>query len=156
MSPFSRTEAFQRWLDAYGADHLHPRTHQTHALGIPLVVLSLMGFLNLIPGHRMLFGVGFGWTEVVLAAVLAFYGHHDLRIALVAAPMGAMLIVLSRMVPPLGHAAIFVLSWMLQLWGHLVWEKNRPAFFKNALQLLIGPAFFLAELLRIQRAPART
>lgn len=28
--------------------------------------------------------------------------------------------------------------------------------FKNTLQLLIGPAFFLAELLRIQRASVRT
>lgn len=155
MSPFARTEAFQRWLDAYGADHLHPRTHQTHALGIPLVILSLMGFLNLLPGHRMLFGVTFGWTEAVLAAVLAFYGHHDLRIALTAAPLGAILAVLSRMIPTSGHGVLFVLSWVLQLWGHVVWEKNRPAFFKNAVQLLIGPAFFVAGLLRIQRASVK-
>lgn len=156
MSPFTRTEAFQRWLDAYGADHLHPRTLHTHALGIPLVVLSLMGFLNLIPGQRMLFGVGFGWTEIALALVLAFYGHHDLRIALVAAPMGAVLIVLSRLIPTPGHIAIFAVSWILQLWGHFVWEKNRPAFSKNVLQLLIGPAFLVAELLRIQHDPVRT
>lgn len=156
MSPFARSEVFQRWLDAYGADHRHPRTLQTHALGIPLVVLSLMGFLNVLPGHRLLFGVAFGWTEVVLAALLAFYGHHDLRLALIAAPLGAVLIVVSRLIPTSGHVGIFLLSWVLQLWGHMVWEKNRPAFFKNALQLLIGPAFLLAELLRIRHASVRT
>lgn len=156
MNPFARTQAFQQWLDAYGADHVQPRTVQTHALGIPLVVLSLMGFLNLLPGSRLLFGVAFGWTEAALALVLAFYGHHDLRIALVAAPLGAILIVLSRMIPTWGHLAIFGLAWSLQLVGHAVWEKNRPAFLKNALHLLIGPAFLLAEGFRIQRASVRT
>lgn len=155
MHPFARTEAFQRWLDAYGADHRHPRTHQTHALGIPLVVLSVMGLLHQIPGERLIFGVAFGWPEAALALVLAFYGHHDLRIALLAAPCGAVLAVLSRLIPFGGHVALFVLSWVLQLWGHMVWEKNRPAFFKNVLQLLVGPAFFLAELMGIRHGSVR-
>jgi uncharacterized membrane protein YGL010W len=36
-----------------------------------------------------------------------------------------------------------------------VYEKNRPAFFKNMLHLLVGPLFLMNDLLRIRRpAPA--
>jgi uncharacterized membrane protein YGL010W len=36
--------------------------------------------------------------------------------------------------------------------GHAVYEKNRPAFFKNLLHLLVGPLLFrMNELLRIRR-----
>ncbi len=153
MDGFRRSPQFQAWLEAYDADHRHPWTHRTHALGIPMVILSVMGFVNLIPGHRVLWGVTLGWSELALATVIAFYAQHDLRIALAAAPAGAALAVLSRRIPWTGHAAIFVLSWVLQLLGHGVWERNRPAFFKSVVQLLVGPAYFLARLMGNLRAP---
>lgn len=146
MSLFQRSPTFQRWLEAYAADHRHPWTHRTHALGVPLVLLSAFGFLNQIPGHRMVWGVSLGWSEVALATVIAFYAVHDLALALLAAPCGAVLSVASRAIPLVGHEAIFVSSWALQILGHVVWEKNRPAFLKNLVQLLVGPAFFLAKL----------
>jgi len=33
-----------------------------------------------------------------------------------------------------------------QLAGHVVWEKNSPAFLQNLLQALVGPLFFVAVL----------
>jgi len=36
-----------------------------------------------------------------------------------------------------------------------VYERNRPAFFKNLVHLMVGPLFLMNELLRVRRsAPA--
>ena len=153
MNLFTRTPEFQRWLDAYDADHAHPWTHRTHAVGIPLVVLSTMGFMNLLPGHGWIWGLRVGWTEVALSLLIAFYAHHDLRIALLGAPLGAALAVGSRLIAWPWHSGIFILAWGIQVFGHAVWEKNRPAFFTNLVQLLVGPAYFLAACLGIRSTP---
>jgi len=51
--------------------------------------------------------------------------------------------------------AAFLTGWIFQAIGHAVYEKNRPAFFKNLLHLLVGPLFLANELLKIRRvAPA--
>jgi uncharacterized membrane protein YGL010W len=53
----------------------------------------------------------------------------------------------------LGLAA-FVVGWIFQAVGHAVYEKNRPAFFKNLLHLLVGPLFLMNELLKVRRVAA--
>jgi len=40
----------------------------------------------------------------------------------------------------------FVLGWVFQLFGHIVFEKRRPALADNLFQLIIGPLFLCAEL----------
>ncbi|MDQ5872777.1 MAG: DUF962 domain-containing protein, partial [Acidobacteriota bacterium] len=47
--------------------------------------------------------------------------------------------------------AAFVIGWVFQAIGHAVYEKNRPAFFKNLQHLLVGPLFLVNELLRVRR-----
>ncbi len=49
-------------------------------------------------------------------------------------------------------AAAFVVGWIFQAVGHAVYEKNRPAFFRNLLHLLVGPLFLVNELLGVRRA----
>jgi uncharacterized membrane protein YGL010W len=138
-----RSEALRGWFSDYAKDHRHPMTHRTHALCIPLIVMTALGFLNLIPGHRELFGVRLGWGEGALAAVLAFYAVHDAKLAFIAAPLGAVLAATTHFLPWWALLAIAVPSWILQLAGHAIWEKNKPSFATNLVQLLIGPAFFL-------------
>jgi uncharacterized membrane protein YGL010W len=49
----------------------------------------------------------------------------------------------------------FGVGWVFQAVGHTVYEKNRPAFFKNLVHLLVGPLFLMNEILRVRRrAPA--
>jgi uncharacterized membrane protein YGL010W len=49
--------------------------------------------------------------------------------------------------------AAFAVGWIFQGVGHAVYEKNRPAFFRNLLHLLVGPLFLMNELLKV-RHPA--
>jgi len=43
---------------------------------------------------------------------------------------------------------LFIGGWILQFIGHTVFEKRRPAFTDNLIQLLIGPLFFVIEILK--------
>ncbi|MDT7602068.1 MAG: hypothetical protein QOF61_65 [Acidobacteriota bacterium] len=42
--------------------------------------------------------------------------------------------------------ALFVLGWVLQFAGHLI-EGNQPAFFRNPIYLLVGPAWLARRAL---------
>ena len=41
--------------------------------------------------------------------------------------------------------ALFVIGWIFQFVGHAI-EGNQPAFFKNPMYLLVGPAWFLRRV----------
>ena len=47
----------------------------------------------------------------------------------------------------------FAVGWVFQGIGHAVYEKNSPAFLKNLVHLMVGPAFLLNELLKIRPVP---
>jgi uncharacterized membrane protein YGL010W len=40
---------------------------------------------------------------------------------------------------------LFIVGWIFQFAGHLI-EGNRPAFFKNPMYLLVGPAWLFRRL----------
>lgn len=146
MDLFRRTDRMQRWLDWYGADHRNPVNHAIHIVCIPLIVFSALGFMGL--GHHWtFFGVPFGLPELALAALLAFYAQHDLKLALLAVPIGAVMAVLARHLPWQAHAGIFAAAWIAQFIGHGAFEKNRPSLMANLISLVVAPAFLLDGLL---------
>ena len=53
---------------------------------------------------------------------------------------------IGRMVPVWGVVAIAISGWLIQLAGHLVWEKKQPSFLTNLVHALVGPLFFVAVL----------
>ncbi len=42
------------------------------------------------------------------------------------------------------------MGWIFQGIGHAVYEKRSPAFLRNLVHLLVGPAFLVNEALRIR------
>jgi uncharacterized membrane protein YGL010W len=53
--------------------------------------------------------------------------------------------------------ALFVVGWIFQFLGHAI-EGNQPAFFKNPMYLLVGPAWLLRRIgsaLGLTKAPDR-
>ena len=118
--------------------------------GSRLIVFGLLSFLARVP----LVGV---WTASELLVVLAFgfYSALDFPLALAVLGYASILDVAARAAGswPLGLAA-FAAGWVLQGIGHAVYEKNRPAFLRNLVHLLVGPAYLVAEALGIRRATA--
>ena len=139
-----------RLFDDYAAYHRHPANKMTHYIGVPLIILTLVGLLS-----RLSVGPVSLAVPVAVAAIL-----YNLRFSAKLTIPFAGFVVLSFLVTP--ALPVFVLwvgflgGWALQFVGHYVYEKKSPAFFKNLQQLLVGPLWLLAEATsRRERTPAR-
>jgi len=137
-------------IDALLADYAS--SHRTrgnllcHAIGITLIVFGVLSLLNTVP----LIGV---WTlsEALLAALFLFYVALDPMLAVAVVGVTAILDLAARAI---GNwrvgAAAFVVGWIFQAIGHAVYEKTSPAFFRNLVHLLVGPAYLVNEAMHIR------
>lgn len=144
----ARTEQMDRWLRQYAGDHVHPVNHRIHQVCIPLILLSVVGLLQLLPGKAVVYGIQLGWGDGALMALLAFYSHHDLKLAFAAVPGAIGLALLLRLLPWPAHAFLFAAGWIAQLIGHAKYEGNKPTLTANLVALLVAPAFLLDEAIR--------
>ncbi|MBI2422101.1 MAG: DUF962 domain-containing protein [Candidatus Hydrogenedentes bacterium] len=139
-------------MSFYEAYHKHPLNKLTHFVGIPAIIFSI-----LIPMSWL--GVSFGGNTITLAivfvfVVLGYYFRLDMVFGLAMAAFIVPLLALAHHVAQnwtLGNGALLFLAafaggWILQLAGHVVFEKRRPALADNLFQLVIGPIFLCAEL----------
>lgn len=129
----------------YAAAHATDGNRRCHAVGIPLIIAAIV----LAATRVRLFGP---WTlaePMIAAAFLAQFpldGPSALVVLVfeVAADLAARLI--PGAAPALGAAAgLFALGWIFQFVGHLAFEKNRPAFARNLVHLLVGPLWIAAK-----------
>jgi uncharacterized membrane protein YGL010W len=139
-----------RRVDALLADYaLAHRTRGNilcHAVGITLIVFGLFAMLARIP-------VAPGWTaaEVVIAFAGLYYLWLDVPLGIAVTLAAVLLDFAARRTGDwrVGGVA-FVVGWIFQGIGHAVYEKSSPAFLRNLVHLLIGPAFLVNEALRIR------
>lgn len=132
----------QQWLDEYGADHRNLTNQKVHLICVPLIFLSVVAFLYLIPLEVS--GIRLG--DVVLPLVLFWYVFLGYKpffimaaqvIAAVSITIGALVTIGTEGAWIL-FGSIFVLAWIGQFWGHKQ-EGRKPSFFKDLQYLLIGP-----------------
>ena len=135
-------------LADYGSSHRTRGNLVCHALGITLILFGIFSMLATIP-------LAGGWTASEALVGLAFlvYAALDLPVALGVLGYAAVLDLAARALANWRvGAAAFVAGWIFQAIGHAVYEKNRPAFFRNLVHLLIGPAYLVVEALGLRRA----
>jgi len=138
-------------MSFYEAYHKHPLNKLTHFIGIPAIVFSI--FIPLSWPAIALDGATITLGMLVLAAALAYYFYLDRAFG---AAMTVILIPLlyaahyvaqqSWTVGIATFLACFVGGWIVQIVGHVVFEKRRPALMDNLFQLVIGPVFLCAEV----------
>ncbi len=131
----------------YADSHQHPTNRLTHKIAIPLIVfhvLAMLDWVKLLPiggtGYQLSLG------HVVLAAAVGWYAWMDVKLAAIMAVACAVCFPLGWITPRWLVVTLAVCAWLVQLAGHVVWEKRQPAFFRNLLQALVGPLFFVAVL----------
>lgn len=133
------------WLEEYGVSHRNATNEVLHIICVPLIVLSLLGFLWSLPSPRM------NWAVITALVALAYYFALSPRLALgVALAFALMLPVvvwLGTLPWPLwaSSLAIFLAAWVGQFVGHAI-EGQRPSFFKDLQFLLIGPLWLVMKL----------
>lgn len=148
----------QQYLADYAVSHQHPLNQKIHIVCVPAIFFSTLGLLWAIPVGRWL-GAPAAWAEWINGATLLavpsmiFY----LRLSLGSFAMMALWFALSvagilaiRSAGwPLAWicAAIWVIAWAVQFYGHKV-EGAKPSFADDLVFLLIGPLFVMDKLRR--------
>ena len=143
-------KSLQANLTQYAAYHRDRRNIATHFVGVPMIVFAIV--LALATVAFPVANVAVTLAAVVSIAACLHYFSLDrifgvtMTLVLFAMCAGASEITARYGVGlSLGlAAAIFVVGWALQFWGHK-FEGMKPAFFDDAKQLLIGPLFVCAE-----------
>ena len=146
----------QRWLDEYGESHQHPLNQKIHWICVPLIMLSLVALLSLLPLKLAMLNQypilnHSGLLLVVIASLYYFFLSIPLFAGMI--PVSALMLFavdFLALVPlPLWQTAtaIFVLAWIGQFYGHKI-EGKKPSFLKDVQFLLIGPLWLLSKLYR--------
>lgn len=143
------------WLTEYGASHQNPTNKLLHWVCVPPIVLTVLGFISLIPVPSALAALwsDFNWVYVALLLALIYYWLLSPPLALGMIPVVILMLwLLAGMAAlpwPLWASclAVFVVTWIGQFIGHHV-EGVRPSFFKDLQFLLIGPLWLLAFVYR--------
>jgi len=125
--------------------------HQTkgnklfHRLGIPLIMLSLIG---------MLARAGVGYLNAAVALIVVsevVYFLLEWRLAIAMLLVSVAFYFAGAALPLWVNVALFVLGWIFQFIGHSRYEHNSPAFLTNFLHLLVGPLWILNDVVPVVR-----
>ena len=150
-------KSVHQWIQEYGKSHQNPRNKAIHWVCVPLIMLSLLSLISLIPfpiDSIKLFitktnAIELNWTFLFLAFSIIFYLRLSISIAigmlLVAVLMLASISWIEFLDPSIWRLSliIFVLAWIGQFIGHKI-EGEKPSFFEDLQFLLIGPAWLLS------------
>ena len=117
-----------------------------HFLGIPSIIAGAAALLALVP-VAVIAGQRVTVTELVTAGVVLFYLASARALGLVTSAIMIGLVAGGRALPWTAGFALFAAGWAAQLVGHAVYEKRSPAFVKNLLHLLVGPAWLVERAL---------
>jgi uncharacterized membrane protein YGL010W len=133
----------------YASFHKTPGNQATHMMGIPMIVVAVLGMLgHLVIGDGLtgseLFRVDGGAILWLLASL--WYFKLEWKLALPFALINVGFYFLGRAIPMPWLAAMFVVGWIIQYVGHYVYEHKSPAFYKSLEHLLIGPFWIFAKL----------
>ncbi|HEV8548292.1 MAG TPA: Mpo1-like protein [Polyangiaceae bacterium] len=138
----------------YGGHHRSPANEVCHFVGIPSIVAGAGTLLGAVP----LFGVGRATVtlaEVVAAGIIVFYVVSARWLGVVTSVLLAGFVAFGRSLPLLAGVGLFLGGWAVQFVGHAAFEHRSPAFLRNLLHLLVGPAW-LVERATGDRAPVET
>ena len=140
-------------LMTYQQQHTNKLNRLTHYVGIPLIIFSLLMLLNWISiDIATKWQISFAWIFLIATAV--YYFLLNIRLAIVATVLLIVMLFIAawfaKPTPTIFSGSLFLIlfigGWVLQFVGHF-FEKQKPAFFFSAKQLLIGPLFVLLEAL---------
>ncbi len=148
MSKFAQEMAF------YSAYHQEPTNVWIHVLGVPLITLSAFAPLAMVELARIQ-GMPLTMATLVLAGSLLYYLRLDRAMGLIAVAVYGSLCWLAHEIAALGWGPVLtvfavgqIVGWGAQIWGHLHFERNRPAFFESLFHSLVSaPLFVIADVL---------
>lgn len=137
-------KTYEQWMEEYGVSHQNPTNQLVHKICVPLIMLTVVGFLWCIPTPEVFLQIPYlNWATIFMASCLIFY------LTLNFIQFFGMLVqsfIMCFICHKLYQAGIllpfciivFALAWIGQFWGHKV-EGKKPSFLQDLTFLSIGP-----------------
>src|SRR5437764_4209983 len=117
----------------YASYHQTPGNKLFHRLGIPLIMLTLIGMLARAGvGH-----LNAAVALIIVAEIVYFMLEWHLAVAMLLVSVAFYFA--GWAIPFWFNVALFVLVWIFQFIGHSVHESKSPAFLTNLIPLLLAP-----------------
>lgn len=132
----------------YAAYHQTAGNKFFHRVGIPMIMLSLIGMLTRVPLLDVA-TVKIDLAMILIAAATAYYFVIEWRLAIAMVAVSLAFYFIGATLPLWINAALFILGWIFQFIGHKVYEHKNPAFFRNFVHLLIGPLWILNDVVPV-------
>lgn len=140
-------------LNQYAESHQNPVNKKVHYLCVPLIYFSFMALFYCIPFSFGIFaGLELNIATLVSVGALVYYLYLSPSLFIGMALFTFFCLGVSAGIVSFSGGKIslliiglliFVISWIVQIWGHKV-EGKKPSFFKDIQFLLIGPAWILS------------
>ena len=138
----------QALFDDYASYHRTPGNKWFHRLGIPMIMLTLLGMLARVDLARA-GSVVVDAAMVLVAVAGVYYLMLEWRLGLAMIAVSIAMYVAGAALPMTVNVVVFVAGWIFQFIGHSVYEKRQPAFFRNFVHLLIGPLWILNDVVPV-------
>jgi uncharacterized membrane protein YGL010W len=135
-------------LNEYAQSHQNRTNQFIHKICVPLIMLSLLGLMWSIPSG----GINIAIIFSILA--LVYYAFLSFKYCLLMIPQLLVMILILSWLDRVGvllqaSVIVFIISWILQIWGHKI-EGKKPSFLKDIFFLLIGPLWVTKAVLNIE------
>ncbi len=137
----------QSLLDEYAESHLHPHNILIHWICVPIIFLSITGFLFFV--NLPIFG-NLAILSVLLLTLYYFLLSNTLWIGMLV--WGIICVAIDFYINIHFYGSrleiyffLFIAAWIGQFWGHKI-EGKKPSFLKDLQFLLIGPAWLMVKL----------
>jgi uncharacterized membrane protein YGL010W len=128
----------------YASYHQTKGNKAFHRLGIPLIMLTLIGMLA-----RVKLAANVDAAMLLIAIATVYYFVVEWRLAIGMLAVSIAFYFLGAWMPLWLNIALFVLGWIFQFVGHSVYEHRNPAFFRNFVHLLVGPLWILNDVIPV-------
>jgi uncharacterized membrane protein YGL010W len=148
-------ETVENLFADYASYHQTAGNKLFHRLGIPLIMLSLIGMLTQVT----LFDAGtvrYDAAMLLIALSSAYYFIVEWRLGIAMIVVSIVMYFVGAAIPFWINVALFVLGWIFQFIGHKVYEHKNPAFFRNFVHLLIGPLWIVNDIIPVVKTSGRS
>jgi len=132
----------------YAAYHQTKGNKWFHRLGIPLIMLTLLGMLARVETGKIL-GMHLDAAVILIFLATVTYIRLEWRLAIPMLIVSIAFYLIGAWLPMSINIALFILGWIFQFIGHSVYEHKQPAFFRNVVHLLIGPLWILNDVIPV-------
>ena len=129
----------------YAAYHQTAGNKFFHRLGIPMIMLSLLGMLARLQILRI-GSLRIDAAIVLIALAQIVYFRLEWRLGLAMLFFSVLFYFAGGALPLTINVVLFILGWIFQFIGHSLYEHRQPAFLTNAMHLLVGPLWILNDV----------